>query len=916
MFRIPLPFTDWSLVLSPRWSDLDPAWQVAVMALVALVPGALLLWLYRYELRLVRRRTAVLLLGLRLVMIALLWFLITLTPELKGPTRTKELSGRVVLAIDQSGSMSVPDPQRTRLEKLRLVRTLKLRAEGGLPTPDQLNAWIAHYEKADKAKAEPGEPAWVAPGEADGDPAHRKQLADERRAAHDQLCAAVDRLTRADVVRRLLAADGAGLLARFKGKHEVTVIGFDGTARTIEPEHLDEALKARSGDSPEAASTDLGAPLLHAEQSLGTGEGRVLGVVLLTDGQHNASPPESRYGRTPSPEERAGQLAKLGAPVFAVAVGPRKSPPDIALLGVTAPVNVLQGVDAAVEARFKVSGLPAQELIVELHRGKEPPSEEHTRRVKHDGTDRVYSVPFRMRMDRVGTQALAVTVRPTVEGTKEVNDKNNRWETVVRVTDDRPRVLVIDGEARWELHYLINALRRDPGVRREAVVFVQPRVGQIPEAELEKIGNPRLALPRPGEDKDGGDPLLKYDCIVLGDVSPDHLTAEDRRRLEKYVADRGGTLVLLAGKRYLPLSFRGEAAEGEDDPLLKMLPVERPRAVSPLKGFPVTLTYAGGLTSFLRMEDAPEDNARRWAELPRHYWGLVGRPKPGAVALAYVAEDLRPPEDVERDKKEKDNLEKSQALIVRQNYGFGRVLLVGLESTWRWRYKVGDELHHRFWGQLVRWAASDKLPPAGNRFVRFGSRKPVYAHGKEVTVVARLEDEVPPLPAGAVALARVLRRAADGKEELAAPVELRRSERQPRLLEGTVRNLPPGQYRVELDIPELADKLKEPPEGGPPKEGEPRRDLFRVLPGEGGEMVDLATNWSLLQALTHKGRGKVVAPEEADRLVELLRQRVETTELRNEQKVWEDPPVVWVTLGLFLLLLTVEWVGRKLAGLP
>src|SRR5262249_33796692 len=152
----------------------------------------------------------------------------------------------------------------------------------------------------------------------------RKQLADERRAAHDQVCAAVDRLTRAEVVRRLLAADGAGLLASFKGKHEVTVIGFDGTARTIEPEHLDEALKPRTGDSPEAASTDLGAPLLHAEQSLGTGEGRVLGVVLLTDGQHNASPPESRYGRVPSPEERAAQLAKLGAPVFAVAVGPRK----------------------------------------------------------------------------------------------------------------------------------------------------------------------------------------------------------------------------------------------------------------------------------------------------------------------------------------------------------------------------------------------------------------------------------------------------------------------------------------------------------------------------------------------------------------------------------------------------------------
>src|SRR5205823_4869205 len=197
------------------------------------------------------------------------------------------------------------------------------------------------------------------------------------------------------------------------------------------------------------------------------------------------------------------------------------------------------------------------------------------------------------------------------------------------------------------------------------------------------------------------------------------------------------------------------------------------------------------------------------------------------------AEDFRAPEEVAQGKKDRDNLEKDQALIVRQNYGFGRVLLVGLDSTWRLRYRAGDVYHHRFWGQLVRWAASDKLLPAGNRYVRFGSRDPVYRQGKEVAVVARLEDEVPPLPPGAVTAARVFRRTADGKEEPAALVELRRSERQPRLLEAEVRDLPPGQYRIELHIPELADKLKEPPEAGEPKDAGQRRDVFTVLPADG-----------------------------------------------------------------------------------
>jgi hypothetical protein len=901
MFRITLPFTDWSLLLSPRWGDLAPGTQIALLALLGLIPVALVVWLYRYEMRLIRRATALLFLGLRLLVIALLWCVVGLQPVLARYT-TEELPGRVLIAVDQSGSMNVPDPQRPRLDKLRLARALNLKVEG--TTPAQLDAWIGHYQE----KGELSAPTWVSPGEVRDDPARRRQLADERRAAHDKLCAAVDQLTRAEIARWLLAADGAGLLARFADKHKVELIGFDREVWEIKPKQANEQLKGKAGaERPGAAFTDLRAPLLHALERSGPDQGRTLGLILLTDGQHNLGP---------SPVKKAGDLGKLGVPVYPVALGAQQAPPDVAVLEVKAPANVFKDVDAAVEAHFKVSGLPAQELIVELHQGKDPPAAEHVKRVQHDGKDRVYTIPFQVRMDKVGTQALEVKVRPTLKGTKEINEENNRRTAVVRVASDRAKVLVVDGEARWEFHYLINALRRDRSMEPEAVVFVQPRVGQIPEAELEKLGNPRVALPRPEEGKDAVDPLLKYDCIVLGDVSPDRLTAEDRRRLEKYVADRGGTLVLLAGKRYMPLAFRPEGAAGEDDPLLKMLPVERPRAVSPLKGFPITLSHEGRLTPFLQMDSTPEESARRWAEFPRHYWGLVGRPKPGAVALAYVAEDFRSPEEVEADKKDRDNLEKAQALVVRQNYGFGRVLLVGVDSTWRLRYKVGDVYHHRLWGQLVRWAASDKLLPGGNRYVRFGSRDPVYRQGKEAAVVVRLEDEVPPLPPGAVAAVRIFRRGADGKEEAAALVELQRSERQPRILEGEVRDLPPGQYRIEPYIPSLADKLKEPGEGGSPEEPGQRRDVFTVLPSDGGEMVELATNWTLLRAVATAGKGEVVTPEDAGRLVELLTRRVETRERRDEERLWQDPPLVWVLLGAFLFLLTLEWGGRKLAGLP
>src|SRR5581483_1326972 len=150
----------WSLLLSPRWGDMEPAAQVALLALLGLVPVLLVLWLYRYELRLVRRSVAGLLLVLRLLVIVLLWCVVGMQPVLARST-TEELPGRVVVAVDRSASTGVTDPQRTRLEKFRLARALNVRAEGAEPGDTLLDAWIRHY----KDKGEAAEPAWVGPEE-------------------------------------------------------------------------------------------------------------------------------------------------------------------------------------------------------------------------------------------------------------------------------------------------------------------------------------------------------------------------------------------------------------------------------------------------------------------------------------------------------------------------------------------------------------------------------------------------------------------------------------------------------------------------------------------------------------------------------------------------------------------------------
>lgn len=890
MFRIPLPWPDTHLLLTPRWADLSWLGTIAVLILVVL-PPLLVLTLYRYEMRLIKRSTALTLLTLRLCALAFL-LLIALLQPIVVRTTTEELPGKLIVAVDRSDSMDVTDPQRPPIDKLRLAKALGVAKE---TCPDsQLDAWIKQYQDR-------GAIDWVAKDEHPTDPARRRELEQERRKLHDQVCQQVDELTRSQVAERVLSAGGAKLLPTITAKHAVELDGFAQDLYELKPEQLEELFAKRPAIG---SSTDLRLPLARGVERSTADQGKLLGVVILTDGQHN-------WGA--SPVAKAIELADHKIPVFPVALGSRQAPPAIAIPEVQAPPTVFKDVDIDVQARVQISGLPAQEILVELTRpGGLPPL---TERIKHDGTDRAYIVPFRVRLEQVGTHTLQVAAKqlPGAVNLVKVRTENAGRPVVVSVADDKAKVLVIDGEARYEYHYLSTALARDRTMQLKKVLFLQPRIGKHTEEELEKLGNPATKLPAEP------DAFAGYDCIILGDVSPEQLPLPERVRLEKYVADRGGTLVMLAGKRHMPLAFvKGQDPSADLDPLLKLLPIIQERVYESTDGFKVVLTEEGQRVPFLQMESTPEKSRERWNLLPPHHWAVIGEAKPAAVPLASFAEERVAPrqvgigEPVVPDKPQAStDPARKRALMVRQNYGFGRVLYVGLDSTWRWRFKVGDTYHHRFWGQAIRWAASDKPLIAGNENVRFGTREPVYRQGQEVDVVVRIGDDVaPPRPDG-LAGARIVR--ADDKtpsEEAVALVPLQKPDAQPRVLEGKVRDLPPGRYFIELAIPELADKLAGPvgPDGQPGKLKAP----FTVTPRDNAEMTELATNWSLLEEIAAKSAGKVYTPENVHELTERLTASSVKREVPIERKLWQE----WATLVIFLLFVSAEWIGRKMAGLP
>jgi hypothetical protein len=289
----------------------------------------------------------------------------------------------------------------------------------------------------------------------------------------------------------------------------------------------------------------------------------------------------------------------------------------------------------------------------------------------------------------------------------------------------------------------------------------------------------------------------------------------------------------------------------------------------------------------------PSQNQATWAGLPRMPWVIVGRAKPGATVLATC-----------------DNGDRSAA-IVAQPYGLGKVLWVGTDGTWRWRHRVGDAYHHRFWGQVMRWAASNKLA-AGNRSVRFGPLEPRVDEDEGVRIQARITEGVPGVGPDLLIAARVYRLDAISRRstgEAVTVVPLPALAGQPRTYEGTAPALPAGVYTIRLDVPQLAEALQLAP--GPAGQPIPEARLD-VAARQTSELVELAAARDPLQRLAAATGGRVLADHEAAQLPGLLRARIKSVTRTEETPLWDQP----AALILFFALLTVEWVARKRLGLP
>ena len=618
---------------------------------------------------------------------------------------------------------------------------------------------------------------------------------------------------------------------------------------------------------------------------------RFAGVIILTDGLHNGPA---------SFDPIARRMGAQHVPVMGVPIGGSRQPFDIAVADVLAPESIFLGDNVRVRTVVRAMHAKGRKLNVQL---------------LFEGTNVVDSAEVEV-TDNNWQRELRFKHQPDAQGIvrydirtdvleNELFDDNNTWSVDVAVSDDRTNVLLIDDVPRWEFRYLRNLFfGRDKSVHLQ-YYLVHPDA--INDTSHESPLPPASATHKFGEAEAGALPISreewrKFDVIILGDLPPDVLTDEVMADINHCVAERGALLVTIAGPQAMPHAFL------ENSILHKMLPVKLdPSHLSysdspDPDGYTLALSPAGKVHPVMQQSASYAENESIWQQMPDFQWRIpLWEVKAGAEALAYAVSQSDPLqfrqrfslENAAEQLGETMRRQTRNALIVASGHGRGKVLSLMFDRTRRFRYRVGDTYHHRFWGQVMRWGVGEKLR-SGTEFFRVGTDQVVYLPGAPVQIMGRVLNADGTFAPGITLEALVTR---DDGTTLGRQ-RLNYREDSNGLYEAEFKGIDtPGRYTVRLMRRDNSDIVE---------------TKFLVSPTRRPlELADVAANPDDLARLSRWTGGRVVGPDEIDQLLEAFGEGRRTVHERMKQPLWDT----WPLFLLIVTLLTAEWLLRKKGNL-
>jgi hypothetical protein len=507
-------------------------------------------------------------------------------------------------------------------------------------------------------------------------------------------------MSRTRAARAAIDANAGALEARF----DVRYMRFDG--RLHEERETDRGVtKGQATNAENRAPAQARAAAVNAQQAVSdplgalidaVALGDVSAVVLLSDGGQVSGVNEG---------ELLDRLRASAVAVHVLGVGDPQLTPDVNLRSVSVPPRVLNEDEVDVRVEMSASGFAGQTVKLTVRDNGVLAGESF---VAVDAAHFRRSVTIPIQVHESGFRHIEVRLQaPPADRVAA----NNRMSTLLNVRSQAVKVLHFEGEPRFEVKFVRRALANDSAVSLSSLV----RTGDNRYLRLGISAKDELVDGFPTTAKE----LFRYQVLVIGSVNVATFTQPQLDLLQRFVSVRGGSVLFLGGSN----SF----AEGDwqASTIAPMLPVLLEPAGAPFKvAVRAMVTGAGRVHAVTK--------------------GLFdGTAKTQAITLP----ELAMVNDIRRIKRGASVLLQGDdggaaplVMLAWQRFGAGRVAVMPVRDTWRWRMHadvpVHDQSHELFWRRLLRWLARDVPSQSSARVIPNRA-----APGQVVRLHATLRDD-------------------------------------------------------------------------------------------------------------------------------------------------------------------------------
>ena len=495
---------------------------------------------------------------------------------------------------------------------------------------------------------------------------------------------------RGEFARQQFTDPAVGLLPSLSDRFVVRTFRFSSAAaRMAQPDELTFA----------GGQTRLGAALEGVRQELA---GLPLaGVVLVSDG---ADTTDDALGHA------LLSMKAAALPVFTVGVGEDRLARDIQLDRVNTPRRALKGTSLLIDAVIRQTGYAGETVMLDVEDGGRLVGSQ-TVKLSADGEPT--SVRVRVMANDAGPRVLTFRITPR-DG--EVIAQNNARQAMVEVVDRRERILHYEGDLRFEMKFLRQAVRDDENL--EVVTLQRTAENKFYRVGIDDPEHLLGGFPRTREE------LFAYRGLILSNIEASAFTGDQLRMIAEFVETRGGGLLMLGG----PRSFAEGGFAGT--PVADALPVVLDRvtrtsdADNPPMFLRVRPTRAGASHAVTQIAGSESASAERWLELPPlTSVNGIRAIKPGASVLLTGSDDRR----------------REQVVLAAQRYGRGKSIAQTVQDSWLWQMHASidleDQTHENYWRQMLRWLV-DEVPDTVDVHPLTDRVEP----GETVTLVADVVD--------------------------------------------------------------------------------------------------------------------------------------------------------------------------------